>query len=59
MGAKVQGWSDELEAGVVANVVARHGVRVVTWPVLQQAGIEDKLYTELLQVVGDGTPVWP
>ena len=54
-----QEWSDALEAGVVANVVRRHGVSVITWKALQQAGVEDEEYAALLLALGSGVEPWP
>lgn len=39
-------WSEELESGVIAAV--RSGVRVITWKVIQEAGITDSEYASLL-----------
>ena len=56
--SKDQEWSDTLEAGVVAAVVGRVDVKVVSWQVVRQHGMSDPVYLRLLEAVGSDHGSW-
>ena len=55
---KDQEWSDSLEAGVVAAVVGRTNVKVVSWQVVRKHGMQDPVYLRLLEAVGTDGGSW-
>ena len=55
---KDQEWSDSLEAGVVAAVVGRTDVKVVSWQVVRRHGMQDPVYLRLLEAVGTDGGSW-
>ena len=62
VGVKDQKWSDSLEAGVVASVIGRSDVKVVSWQKVRKQGMQDQVYLRLLETVGTnggpGTGSW-
>ena len=47
-----------LEAGALATVQTRPGVRVVTWEAVRRAGMADKEVVQLLEQLNSGNWVW-
>ena len=47
-----------LEAGALATVQTRPGVRVVTWEAVRRAGMADKEVVQLLEQFNSGNRVW-
>ena len=56
--AKDQKVSDSLEAGVVASVVGRTDVKVVSWQEVRRQGMQDPVYLRLLEAVGTDRGSW-
>ena len=55
MKEKDQKVSDSLEAGVVAAVIGRTDVKVVSWQVVRSQGMQDPVYLRLLEGLGTGS----